>query len=74
MAHAIEFGLHEHEHDGVTCVALLNDDSDPVAIVDQLTAFDGYFPAGTAVPVQTNPVLFGVRRAIRPPATGPPLT
>ena len=72
IAHAAEFGVHEHEHDGVLCFSIINDDQDglitPAAPMLSAVAAE----ASQALAWLPKPVAPFRSRVIRPPPTGPP--
>ena len=71
IAHASEFGSDSHEHNGVVCVAILNDE--PEALVSAKPATTPTFKNGASnARPALQPAYFQHLRAIRPPATGPP--
>jgi len=73
IAHASEFGPGHHEHDGVACFAILNDEQEaPVAAANGVAAT---FVAWISATLQsTNQALPTRLLSIRPPPTGPPST
>ncbi|XOV82889.1 MAG: hypothetical protein ACFHXK_18780 [bacterium] len=70
-AHAIEFGNQPHEHDGVVCVAILNDELDDLLATNQLVT-DSCEPDQAAAFCLPPQNLFSRNFATKPPATGPP--
>jgi len=71
FAHASEYGSAAHEHIGVACVAVLNDEHDVLATKAQLAA-PAFFSSACRV-LSTHRVLPTERlRTLQPPATGPP--
>ena len=71
LAHAAEFSSLPHDHDGVTCVAILNDEQDGLIPAAACVLPTGnYFAASKLTTPSASPLLR--LRAFRPPATGPP--
>lgn len=71
VAHAAEHGGHDHEHEGVVCLALIHDEQEGL-----VPATGGMLPSvGVEVP-QTSQIPELLRSvqasALRPPPTGPP--
>ncbi len=71
VAHAAEHGPDPHEHGGIVCSAILNDEQEGIVPIACLTAspviasvFDGPRSARQAPPERP--------RSVRPPPTGPP--
>ena len=72
IAHATEFGPGPHEHDGVVCLAILNDEQeDLVAAANVATSM--FMAVVSATFQSTKQALPKRQRSIRPPPTGPPL-
>ncbi len=70
-AHAIEHGTEPHEHNGVACLTVLNDELEdvlPTARVDALS-----FESTKSAPLPLANQFFSPKNmAVRPPSTGPP--
>jgi len=71
VAHAAEFGTDTHEHDGVVCLAIINDE---YAGLELATAQDLPVIAATRSEfvVIADQSFRDNTRSIRPPPTGPP--
>ena len=70
-AHASEFGSTRHEHDGVVCLAILNDEQDELVPATDLAA-PVFNTRAASVCAIMRPALTEYPRSIWPPATGPP--
>lgn len=70
-AHAIEYGNQPHEHNGVVCLTLLNDEPDGLEPAKQLVTQS--FGLDESKPFSLpNPVLTTKNLTLKPPPTGPP--
>ncbi|MCY3640739.1 MAG: hypothetical protein OXH37_06970 [Gammaproteobacteria bacterium] len=71
VAHASEFGSDHHEHNGVACHAILNDEQEDLTAAANLTA-STFIAVASAVPWSARQAPLERLRSIRPPPTGPP--
>jgi len=71
LAHASEHGSVPHDHDGVACVGVLNDEHDLLASSATPAAPAVNATASKAIPAGRI-LLLKRARALQPPATGPP--
>lgn len=70
IAHAAEHGSGAHEHEGVVCLVILNDEQDALIPQANLIALSATLVSDKAIATrQVSPAFQGV---IRPPSTGPP--
>lgn len=71
VAHASEFGTDHHEHNGVACFAILNDEQEGLVPAANLTA-STFIAWISAAPQSARPAPLKRQHSIRPPPTGPP--
>lgn len=70
-AHAIEFGVEPHQHNGVVCLTILSDEQDGLAPPSHLVSLTLVLDELGSLSVPSQ-VLLPNNPAIKPPSTGPP--
>ncbi len=71
VAHAGEFGSHPHDHNGIHCYAILNDEQEGFGATTH-SAEPAFLACVVAVPESARQAPAKPANSVLPPSTGPP--